>query len=351
MQPAAEAVLTIGWGGVGRLDLEPAGCDDPQCEADHGYTGVLAADDFSLRVSAAAEGPDAVNSLLEFAQHLSALTQHADRAERRRAGVRRAGLRPALARRRRPRGRRGARVGHGRPGLELPDAPAYVVLLIDGLGQRLLERYAHAAPYLSSLVGHETGTAGVPSTTATSLTSLGTALLPGQHGLVGFTGRIPGTDRLINHLLWEKSVDPVEWQPHPTAFAGLAARRRARHRRQQARVLRLRADHRRATAARSTSAPTRSASGSRPRSSASAQSPSLTYVYDGDLDWTGHKFGVASAAWLQQLAMIDAEAEQLRESLPSSVRLLVVADHGMIDSPDEPASTSTRPTGSATAWR
>ena len=76
VQPAAEAVLTIGWGGVGRLDLEPADCDDPQCEADHGYTGVLAADDFSLRVSAAAEGPDAVNSLLEFAQHLSALTQH-----------------------------------------------------------------------------------------------------------------------------------------------------------------------------------------------------------------------------------------------------------------------------------
>ena len=75
VQPAAEAVLTIGWGGVGRLDLEPAGCDDPQCEADHGYTGVLAADDFSLRVSAAAEGPDAVNSLLEFAQTLSAATQ------------------------------------------------------------------------------------------------------------------------------------------------------------------------------------------------------------------------------------------------------------------------------------
>jgi len=75
-QPPAEAVLTIGWGGVGRLDLEPAGCSDPQCEADHGYTGVLAADDFSLRVSAAAEGPDAVNSLLEFAQVLSASTQH-----------------------------------------------------------------------------------------------------------------------------------------------------------------------------------------------------------------------------------------------------------------------------------
>ena len=73
-QPA-EAVLTIGWGGVSRIDLEPAGCNDPQCDADHGYTGVLASDDFSLRVSAAADGTDAVAGLLAFADALSARTQ------------------------------------------------------------------------------------------------------------------------------------------------------------------------------------------------------------------------------------------------------------------------------------
>ncbi len=72
--PAAEAVMTIGWGGVGRLDLEPAGCSDPECEADHGYTGVLTADDFTLRVSATADGPDAVAGLLSFAESLSART-------------------------------------------------------------------------------------------------------------------------------------------------------------------------------------------------------------------------------------------------------------------------------------
>ena len=71
---ANEAVLTIGWGAVGRIDLEPAGCADPECDADHGYTGVVTADDFSLRVSAAAEGPDAVADLLEFADFLSAST-------------------------------------------------------------------------------------------------------------------------------------------------------------------------------------------------------------------------------------------------------------------------------------
>jgi len=71
----AEAVLTISWGGVHRIDLEPAGCNDPQCEADHGYTGVLAGDDFSIRVSAAADGGDAVAGLLSFADSLSARTR------------------------------------------------------------------------------------------------------------------------------------------------------------------------------------------------------------------------------------------------------------------------------------
>jgi hypothetical protein len=71
---AAEAVLTIGWGASGRIDLEPAICSDPNCDADHGYTGLVASDDFSLRVSAAAEGPDAVRDLLAFAAALSART-------------------------------------------------------------------------------------------------------------------------------------------------------------------------------------------------------------------------------------------------------------------------------------
>ncbi len=73
----AEAVLSIGWGGVHRLDLEPAGCSDPQCEADHGYTGVMAGDDFSLRVSAAADGREAVAGLLSFADSISARTRGA----------------------------------------------------------------------------------------------------------------------------------------------------------------------------------------------------------------------------------------------------------------------------------
>jgi len=94
--------------------------------------------------------------------------------------------------------------------LDLPPAPAYVVFLVDGLGADLLAAHAHVAPYLSSLLTPEAvATAGVPSTTATSLTSLGTGLVPGAHGVVGFTSRVPGSDRLLNALFWDKDVDPV----------------------------------------------------------------------------------------------------------------------------------------------
>ncbi len=221
------------------------------------------------------------------------------------------------------------------PGLLLPDAASYVLFLVDGLGAELLRRHAHVAPFLSELLDdRRLGTAGVPSTTATSLTSLGTGLPPGSHGLVGFTSRVPGTDRLLNALQWDKRVDPVEWQPHPTAFARLA--------REGVTVTSVNKREFRDTGL--TVASQRGAEyvgadrvGERIAGvvAAARHRPSLTYVYDGDLDWTGHRFGVASSAWLQQLAMVDAEAEQLREALPASTRLVVVADHGMVDSPPE----------------
>ncbi len=69
-----EVVLTLGWGAVSRLDLEPATCGDPACEADHGYTGTSTLDDFSVRVSQAADGVDGVAQALEFARAVSQAT-------------------------------------------------------------------------------------------------------------------------------------------------------------------------------------------------------------------------------------------------------------------------------------
>ena len=157
--------------------------------------------------------------------------------------------------------------------------------------------------------------------------------MPGTHGVVGFTTRIPGTDDLLNALLWSKSVDPVEWQPHQTAFARLAGA-----------GVRTTVVNKRAFATSGlTVAGQRGAEfvgadrvGERMAAvlAASAGAPALTYMYEGDLDWTGHRYGVGSTSWRLELSMVDAAAEQLRETLPASTRVVVVADHGMVDSPD-----------------
>jgi hypothetical protein len=73
-QLGRELTVTLGWGAVSRLDLEPATCGDPECEADHGYTGTATADDISLRVSADADGETALREALVFTRMLSTAT-------------------------------------------------------------------------------------------------------------------------------------------------------------------------------------------------------------------------------------------------------------------------------------
>jgi hypothetical protein len=70
----AEAWLTITWGTMRRLDVEPAHCGDPECDADHGFTGTLAGDDLTVRISAAGDGETKVAQLVSFASALQLAT-------------------------------------------------------------------------------------------------------------------------------------------------------------------------------------------------------------------------------------------------------------------------------------
>lgn len=69
-----EVTLAIAWNAVRRIDMGPAQCPDPNCEADHGFTGNTSPDDILLRIAAEAEGSDAVRAAIHFAQQLSAAT-------------------------------------------------------------------------------------------------------------------------------------------------------------------------------------------------------------------------------------------------------------------------------------
>lgn len=69
-----EVTVTIGWGTVSRVDMLPAACGDPDCQADHGYEGTITADDISVRVSADADGERNLQNALAFAAALSSAT-------------------------------------------------------------------------------------------------------------------------------------------------------------------------------------------------------------------------------------------------------------------------------------
>ncbi|MGG5172819.1 DUF5998 family protein [Pseudarthrobacter sp. J1738] len=70
---ARELTLAIAWSGGQRLDVGPANCGDPQCEADHGFTGTVAQEDIVLRISSEADGAQAVQSAKTFARALRAV--------------------------------------------------------------------------------------------------------------------------------------------------------------------------------------------------------------------------------------------------------------------------------------
>jgi hypothetical protein len=110
--------------------------------------------------------------------------------------------------------------------LAIEPAECVVVLLVDGLGWQLLREHAGHAPFLSSLAGRPL-TAGFPTTTAVSVTSLGTGTPPGQHGITGYTTRADGLGEPVNWLTWRgarSGVDltgeqpPEQVQPVSTAF-------------------------------------------------------------------------------------------------------------------------------------
>ncbi|MFL6045990.1 MAG: alkaline phosphatase family protein [Propionibacteriaceae bacterium] len=221
----------------------------------------------------------------------------------------------------------------------LPQSARYVVVLIDGLGWNLLRRAAREAPYLASLLGSaQPITSAVPSTTVTSLASLGTGLPPGQHGLVGYTSRVPATGEILNALTWESDPSPTAYQSKSTFFEravenGIAVSSVA--------LARFRGTGLTVAALRGASFvpfPEDSAEDLRIALIAEAAlrgDRSIVYAYERELDHCGHVHGCNSATWLDQLARIDAMCERLRAALPPQVTVIITADHGMIDIPPD----------------
>ena len=210
-----------------------------------------------------------------------------------------------------------------------------LLFLIDGFGADVLARYALDAPTLASLAQPHTIRTSFPSTTSTSLATLTTGEMPGAHGMLGYTVRVPrSSGRVLNSLKWDERVDPQIWQPVPTLFergtsAGVNVTHVAAKRYEGTgftRAVFRGAHYRGANVTSDLIGETKVAL---------QRSPSFVYLYVNDLDSAGHSDGVGSDKWLAALKSIDSMIASLIEQLPQGVRIWVTSDHGMINASEK----------------
>lgn len=223
----------------------------------------------------------------------------------------------------------------GVPGVQntlgLPTAQRYVVVLVDGLGSQLLSEYAGYAPTLRTAQSLGELDAAFPTTTSVSLSSLGTGLAPGQHGMLGYDVLDPAQDRVVNMLgQWSPQVDPQTWQPHRTVF------NRAEDTVDVVTISKPRFENSELTRASLRGGRFKGADGVFARTAAALAElregkRALVYFYWDELDKIGHSTGWRSESWLQALEELDSAVKRLVQKVPANTRVLLTADHGMVD--------------------
>lgn len=222
--------------------------------------------------------------------------------------------------------------------LNLPtnDARRECILLIDGMGMNALNLVSHTLPVFTQLELQTQLSAVFPSTTSSSLTSLGTGRHVGLHGMVGYTMRVPhsGTsERLLNALKWDERVDPNIWQSEKTLF-------------ERGREWGLKVSHVAAKRYEDTGFTRAALRGANYRGvnviddmvretcNALSDEGSFAYVYINDVDDASHREGLGSAKFHAAMSRASELITTLLENLPRGSRLWITTDHGMINRQD-----------------
>jgi len=215
-------------------------------------------------------------------------------------------------------------------------ARSAIVFTVDGLGaHNLSARRGHARFLSAHRTKKDVAQTVFPSTTATALTGLLTGASAGEHGIVGYRARVPGTDAVVNQLKgWdEHAIDPATWQRAEPLFAREAAQGRPCF--VVTKPAFAASGFTRATTrgAQMHTADTAVERAELAADLAARHPGALVYVYTPDLDRVGHKHGVESEQWSAALEEVDGAVRALAEALPSDVGAVVTADHGMVDVP------------------
>ena len=221
-------------------------------------------------------------------------------------------------------------------GIAPNEARRECIVLIDGMGMNALKLVGSTLPIFQQLKHQTQLSATFPSTTSSSLTSLGTGRHVGSHGMVGYTMRVPHSgspERLLNALKWDERVDPHMWQRQKTLFE-----RGSEHGLKVSHVAAKRYEDTGFTRAALRGANYRGVNVIddmvRETGLALRDSGSFAYVYINDVDDASHREGLGSEKFHSAMARAAELITKLVENLPKGSRIWITADHGMINRDD-----------------
>lgn len=210
--------------------------------------------------------------------------------------------------------------------MRLPKVKHAVVILVDGLGLENLKQANAHARFLNAK-NIDGIRCEFPSTTATSISGLGTGLRSGDHGIVGYSAYDRSSGAGINLLTgWANVSQAAEYKKRatlsehfsvnvigPRTYAGTGftelTMKSANYVPAESLADRFEALEKIITGSLGT----------------------VSYLYIPELDQIAHKFGVASHQWLNQLEELDLVVNRFASKLIDGVGVILTADHGVLD--------------------
>lgn len=216
--------------------------------------------------------------------------------------------------------------------LGLPKVRSACVILVDGLGSANLNYRAGHAPFLAQTLKRDGSiTCAFPSTTAANITSFGTGVKPGQHGMIGhriFDAQSQSQINLLNGLTAQQAL---EFQPIETVAEKAKSQNVAVYSVGPADYETSGFTAASMRGSKYVAAKTFDDRVSAAKKLLSSKEPALVYFYVPELDQRAHTYGFKSGQWVEKLEDLDSAVRSLVEGLPNNVGVLLTADHGVID--------------------
>jgi len=216
---------------------------------------------------------------------------------------------------------------------EIDDSATILFMVLDGLGYNYLVNHGSGLWLRENLVSSISSV--FPPSTGSAMTTFYTASAPISHGITGWYVYLKKIGAVTRFLPYTTLVNDIPIEPDITSFIGSEAWLKKVER--SVFVAPNRIIHSPYSKFASKGSirigyqSLRQLFGKVRNLTTKSQKRQFVFVYYPDLDAIAHEKGIESQAALKELVLLDKNLEKLAQEVPDNVRIIITADHGLVD--------------------